>query len=340
MSYSNIVTCSFNGRTEAYAARALTQHAKGQILRFPDLRDLPDYYEVHFANSPFASSSIRRIGGANGVPIPDEMLLSGDPVFAWLVVQTDENAEEAVRRCVIPVKRKPEGQDVEATPAQLDVVQEAIAALNSALETSFTAADKSKLDGIQTGAQANVIEHIFAVDPADPDSEAVDLMETLYYTPGTKSLLLPDYTQIRFFDFTLGKENAVSGPIWNDVQLLPHTCGVARVTAADGRKYDLPLRGYHDADAAHPLFIFFAGFVEDGTVWIIRNGTLQQGGVNSWLFSEVNFFDYVGGEIDGILNIIGDYDNLLTSETSSLTGAINELVSRVEALEGGVEILG
>ena len=113
-------------------SRPVYQYDYGQVLVLDGL-ELPDAYEVHFANGA-AGESVTQIGGASGVSIPDAMLLSGAPVHVWLYLHTGTDDGETVLHGMIPVILRARPTTDTPTPVQQDAITEAIAALNAAVE--------------------------------------------------------------------------------------------------------------------------------------------------------------------------------------------------------------
>ena len=124
----NITTVYFTGGRTG-KAQSLTQYDYGQILQFSGI-DLPEIYEVYFSNDPTTPGKAKKqIGTASGVTIPDEYLLTGLPVYAWVYVHTGDSDGETVYSVMIPVRQRAEPTPEEPTPVQQDAITEAIAAM-------------------------------------------------------------------------------------------------------------------------------------------------------------------------------------------------------------------
>lgn len=130
---SNIVKAICHGRT-IVRTPPLYQYDYGQILQIVGV-DLPDAYEVHFSNEPHGQA-ITQIGNADGVTIPDQYLLSGAYVYAWLYLHTGADDGETEISITIPVLARAKPTDQEPTPVQQSVIDQAIAALNTAAQTT------------------------------------------------------------------------------------------------------------------------------------------------------------------------------------------------------------
>lgn len=129
---NNIITAAYSSSNITYTKPAY-QYDYGMILKFSGI-ELPQAYEVHFSNTEFCGESISQIGDADGVTIPDEMFLNGNPIYAWTYLHTGEDDGETVYKAVIGVNKRAKPSDIEPTPVQQDVITQAIAALNVAVE--------------------------------------------------------------------------------------------------------------------------------------------------------------------------------------------------------------
>ena len=107
----------------------LFQYDQGQILMFDDV-ELPQNYFVDFSNCQYAPAK-KQIGHADGVEIPNEYLLSGEPVYIWVVLNVGADDRETEFRGVIKVQQRGEPTNDEPTPTQRSIIEEAIATLNS-----------------------------------------------------------------------------------------------------------------------------------------------------------------------------------------------------------------
>ena len=131
MSSTNILTASFNGRTETWASRHLWQWDYGQILQLPDLQ-LPASYQVHFANQPAGGHAYVVLGDEDGAAIPDTLLQTGLPINAWVFLQTGQDDGETCYKIFIPVDPRPRPSEETPTPAQQSALDEAIDLINEA----------------------------------------------------------------------------------------------------------------------------------------------------------------------------------------------------------------
>lgn len=332
---TNVVTCSFNGRTHAYASRALWQWDYGQILQFPDL-ELPSSYQVHFSGSPFGPAFVQ-LGGPDGVEIPDDLLKTGEPVFAWLCLQAGEDDRETVYACQIPVNRRGQPSEISPTPAQQSVIDAAIAALTAAAQTVITPEEKAKLAGIEAGAEVNAIEHItvYEPDPTGMDGQWAEVPIV------DKTVELPDWTQVSTvffaltcddyddpFDIALSGLRVTSGPRWGEMVLAagyPVCRAVATLAGGSGKSYVLRLTAYKTSSSE---YYEFTGRTEAGWEIKIHTPNPFSDPLNHWEIETFNVSDRIDEVDDGVYTNsleIGNVDELTTTDKSSLVAAINEV---------------
>ena len=128
----NVILAPMAGRTMC-TTKTVYQYNSGMLLKLIGL-ELPTGYEVDFANSA-TGSSITQVGNADGVRIPDQFFVPGSTIHAWYVaVGTDY----AVTRyhIMIPIAQRASRTNEEPTQTQESALDEAIAALNDAIEHS------------------------------------------------------------------------------------------------------------------------------------------------------------------------------------------------------------
>lgn len=133
---TNIIEAAFSGGTISRTKQAY-QYDYGQILKFTGL-ELPQAYEVHFANSE-KGNSVTQIGDSYGVAIPDSMFQSGAFIYAWVFLHAGNSDGETEYKVTIPIIKRARPTNATPTPVQQDAITEAIAALNAAV--TQTAAD-------------------------------------------------------------------------------------------------------------------------------------------------------------------------------------------------------
>lgn len=127
---SNIIKAYvYGGKAET---EPVYQYDYGQKMIFYKI-DLPEAYEVHFANKTNSKTSYIAIGDASGVLVPDEVLRQPGIAYAWLFLHTGANDGETVIVVTIPVIERAGITTVEPTPSQQSTIDELIAALNTAV---------------------------------------------------------------------------------------------------------------------------------------------------------------------------------------------------------------
>lgn len=113
--------------------------------------DLPEVFEVHFSNSKRTDAK-RQLGTNNVVTIPDEYFLSGAAqIYCWLYLHPTQTSGVTEYEIVIPLRQRPGVDPAEPTPEQEDIIEQAIAALNTAVEQ--TGADVIAAEAAQAAAE-------------------------------------------------------------------------------------------------------------------------------------------------------------------------------------------
>ena len=153
---TNIVTAAF-GAFKMTRTRQLYQYDYGQILRFKGI-ELPATYTVHFSNQQIGGEAVKQVGNADGVLIPDAMLISGQNVYAWVFLHVGADDGETMYAVTIPVQQRPRPTEEEPTPVQQGLIEQAIAVLNAAVEQTGqdvvdTNAAKEAAEAAQTAAE-------------------------------------------------------------------------------------------------------------------------------------------------------------------------------------------
>ena len=141
-----MITVNYNGQ-DRINSTPLWQYDYGQKLKIENVT-LPAAYEVHFSNTPDVDS-VTMIGDENGVDIPDALLMTGQNVYAWLYLHNTETDGYTKVQIFIPVAKRSKPTNTTPTPVQQDVITQAIAALDAAVEQAgadATAAGQSADD--------------------------------------------------------------------------------------------------------------------------------------------------------------------------------------------------
>ena len=125
----------------------------GQILKIEGI-DLPEAYEVHFANQATGGTTVTQIGNADGVTVPDALFLTGSDIFVFLFLHTGNDDGETVIKIQIPVKDRPQPSDDIPSPVEQSAITQAIAALNQAVEETSQSASDAAESATQSEASA------------------------------------------------------------------------------------------------------------------------------------------------------------------------------------------
>ena len=173
---NNIIQANITSSLNPTVTRFAWQADYGQILQISGI-ELPDYYEVHFSNQQVGGTTVTQIGDENGVTIPDSMFLSGSDIYAFIYLHTGEEDGETVYKIMIPVKDRPLPSDVQPTPAEQSAIDQAIIALNNAID------------------QANALLQLYQSMRASAQTLAPGTPATASYSNGVLTLGIPQGNQ-------------------------------------------------------------------------------------------------------------------------------------------------
>lgn len=141
MNTSKIIKAAVGGSKYTVTAPILKEDY-GIILQIEGA-DLPESYQVDFSNDEHNGTSVTMVGNADGVKIPKQFIDTGRDVFAFLY-HVGADYGRTVYKFRIPNKVRPDRTNEEPEPEQQSTIDQAIAALNSAVEQ--TAADVESAD--------------------------------------------------------------------------------------------------------------------------------------------------------------------------------------------------
>lgn len=140
----NVITATFAEGETVTRTSSLTQYDYGQMLQFEGI-ELPEAYQVYFSNNFNSDGDAKmQIGNADGVAIPDEYLQTGEAVYAYVFLHEGESDGETKYSVIIPVNERPVANPEEPTPVQQDVIDQAIATLNHAVESTSADVERVK----------------------------------------------------------------------------------------------------------------------------------------------------------------------------------------------------
>lgn len=135
MAVSRVIEVSF-GRSSVALVRIDTAYFynNGIIFKPTDI-DLPASYQVHWADSPQASSTLETIGTAEGAPIPDDLWDRSRVIYGWIYLHpTNDSSITGYEVRIYKNVRAGLPDGTEPTPAEQSTIDQLIGALNSAVE--------------------------------------------------------------------------------------------------------------------------------------------------------------------------------------------------------------
>ena len=144
--------------------------------------DLPEIYTVDFSESETNGTSVSMLGNADGVLIPQQFIKSGKTIYAFLYLVGTE-VGKTVYKFKIPNRIRPDRTNEEPTPEEQSTIDQAISALNTAVEK--TAQDKA-----DAGASAQS-----AKEDADRAEQARDDASTFAQRSANSAQASADYSE-------------------------------------------------------------------------------------------------------------------------------------------------
>ena len=164
MASTNIINAVFGSGLCAVTTSAFRANY-GMVLRFSGI-DLPTAFEVDFSNyDVMGRDSITAIGQNGEVQIPDDLWDSGLNIYAYVYLHPTDDSGVTVYTVTIPVLGRPNRTEETPTPHEQTVIEQAISALNDAVEQTaadVASADASAQAAAQSEANASVSERAAA----------------------------------------------------------------------------------------------------------------------------------------------------------------------------------
>lgn len=117
---------------------AITKEDYGRILKIEGI-ELPETYEIDFSNDRKEGTSVTMIGNADGVLIPQQFIKSGKDIYAFYY-HVGEDYGKTTYIFHIPNRVRPDRTNETPEPEQQSVIDQTIAALNDAVETTSKSA--------------------------------------------------------------------------------------------------------------------------------------------------------------------------------------------------------
>ncbi|MBQ1469438.1 MAG: hypothetical protein IIZ29_01130, partial [Schwartzia sp.] len=129
------------GNQKSIVTVSRMQYDYGQVIDVVDV-NLPATFEARFSNQP-TGESVRVIGENQQVAVPDELLENAGFVWCYITVHDEVTDGRTMYTMRIPVKPASERTDAEPTPVQQDIITQAIAMVNSAVDTTSQKAQEA-----------------------------------------------------------------------------------------------------------------------------------------------------------------------------------------------------
>lgn len=227
---SNIITVTLTAG-KMVKTSPLFQWDYGQIMHFQGAA-LPASFEVHFANVPEVGAATVQVGSNNQVEIPNEYLITGLPVYAWIFLSAGETDGETDYASQTPVIRRPMPAGITIPSAQQTSVQQAIAALNAAESRITGPFGKSTVtwhgvtieregNTITVNGQGNVVKQYLYLDLSGGGLAIAD-----------DGLETPGFMQLHA-GHTYSMEGEFTGSVTSDPEEPVGECVQLRLTGAD-----------------------------------------------------------------------------------------------------------
>lgn len=136
-----------SGCNTATATPSLAQWDQGQVLKIEGV-DLPAAYQVEFSTE-YTRNAIQKIGNANGVAVPNELLQRSAPITAYIVLHEGEDDRETEYWITIHITPRTPPETVTPDPEEQSVIDETIAALQDGVAAAEAAAQSVQNMGVE-----------------------------------------------------------------------------------------------------------------------------------------------------------------------------------------------
>ena len=145
------------GPRGTYTEGMITEEDYGILFQMPDL-DLPAAYQVDFSNKLTGGTALTVIGNEDGALIPTSLIDSGKDVYAFLYY-TGIGFGKTTHVFRINNNRRAKRGTPAPTPTQQSIIDQTIAALNDAVESTAadaeqTASDAARAEAARTAAES------------------------------------------------------------------------------------------------------------------------------------------------------------------------------------------
>ena len=140
-----------------YTIGEITEEDYGIVFQMPDL-DLPAAYQVDFSNKLTGGTALTVVGNSDGALIPTSLIDSGKDVYAFLYY-TGVGFGKTTHVFRINNNRRAKRGTPAPTPTQQSIIDQTIAALNTAVEATAadaeqTASDAARAEAARTAAES------------------------------------------------------------------------------------------------------------------------------------------------------------------------------------------
>lgn len=145
------------GPRGTYTEGMITEEDYGILFKMPDL-DLPAAYQVDFSNKLTGGTALTVVGNEDGALIPTSLIDSGKDVYAFLYY-TGVGFGKTTHVFRINNNRRAKRGTPAPDPEQQSVIDQTIAALNDAVESTAadaeqTASDAARAEAARTAAES------------------------------------------------------------------------------------------------------------------------------------------------------------------------------------------
>jgi hypothetical protein len=144
------------GPRGTYTEGMITEEDYGILFQMPDL-DLPAAYQVDFSNKLTGGTALTVVGNSDGALIPTSLIDSGKDVYAFLYY-TGVGFGKTTHVFRINNNRRAKRGTPAPTPEQQSVIDQTIAALNTAVESTAADAEQTASDAARAEAAREAAE--------------------------------------------------------------------------------------------------------------------------------------------------------------------------------------
>ena len=158
------------GPRGTYTEGMITEEDYGILFQMPDL-DLPAAYQVDFSNKLASGTALTVVGNADGALIPQSLMDSGKDVYAFLY-HVGDGFGKTTHVFRINNNRRAKRGTPAPTPTQQGIIDQTIAALNDAVESTAADAEQTASDAARAEAARDRAESAEANAEASATSAA------------------------------------------------------------------------------------------------------------------------------------------------------------------------